>query len=1091
MDDWQLIQEYVGNHSEAAFRDLVTQHVNHVHATALRLVRDSQTAEDVTQAVFILLARKAASLSSSVVVAGWLYRTTQFVSSRALRAEQRRKQREEEAFRMTEFDSPDQSWQRLAPLLDEALDQMGQVERDALILRFFQNKPFERVGHELGLSEEAARKRVVRALEKVRGFFARRGFTIAAAALAAELTQHTTQAAPAALGGAVASAAIAHSAAKSAALPSLVREAIEDWRWGRIRLALGFGSVAVVSVSLLLWGFSLSPRSKAAPAGFQSQTALPAQASAGTPATNLAPSSATALGHFSFRALDARTGLGIARARVLAVVGQDQDHIEIRTNLMTDEQGRCDVPLNFSKVMLLLVGALADGYEERCVAAGGGREEIPVGYDLRLRRGSRIGGIVQDEAGHLLAGAEIYIQFYGTGDAEWREFQRERPGFPADDVVVARTDESGRWSFGSAPATNGAFWIEVKQAGFPKATFRNDGDEQGGGGVARIRLVDLQAQTATLVLKRGLGLQGQVVDESDRGVGGASVSFSGLPGASVTTAQTGPDGFFELKSLPAGAGHVTVTLEGFAPERLPVQVGPTNPPVLVRLNSGALLKVRVVDEAGAPVEHARVQLQGWRGPNTLEWGGFTDAEGRVTWASAPADQLDLVAYKEGFFYSRDNLLVADGQEHLITLHPQMTVSGLVTDEVTKAPVPSFKVIPGSRPDSWQRINSAPGTNGQYQLALQEYKAPLLLRFEADGYEPAISDPLALGTTQLTCNVELKRPDPNAAIQGLVWLPDGRPAAGAQVALCTSEKGVTLGKKQFLERGESIIVTADAQGHFRFPAELNSRALALVAVHDQGFSRMDLDPTNHTLPLQLQRWGRIEGRLNLRHGSNAGKEITFFEPPMGPFPRGGLNLDLGAFSTRTDDGGNFVFEQVPPGDFYLYLVRGLGIPFSYQTPVEVRPGETLQAQIGGTGRTIKGQLALTDSNRSVDWSKQMRFASLSTKVPRPVIPKGLTLAEIEKWQAEYWRSEEVRRNMRKVRSFPLEIGPDGSFTIDDVLPGTYELSGQLTATAWDPTNPDSFRAPPLASIQQEVTVPDATDTLSSEGLDLGRISVPLR
>ena len=1085
MDDWQLIREYVVNGSEAAFRSLVTQHLNHVHATALRLVRESDLAEDVCQAVFILLARKAASLPSRVVLAGWLYRTTRFVAARALRAEQRRKHREEEAVRMQELQSPDQQWQSLAPLLDEALDQLRSLERDALILRFFQDKPLAVVGHDLGLTEEAARKRVARGLEKLRSFFARRGFTISAAALSMTLGSRAAGAAPAALDGAVASVAIAQAVQQSAALPFLARETIQAWRLGRIRLACGWGGIAIVAGALLVLGLSngKQPRSASAMAGIGGGRPFLAQVTPGANSSRGPIGPPTASAHFAFRAVDAQTGEGIAGARVLAVVGQDQDHIDVRTNLETDAEGRCDVPLIYSKVMLLGVGALADGYEERCFAADG-REPIPAAYELKLPRGSRIGGIVQDEAGHPLAGAEIIVQFYGTGDAEWREFQHERPGFPADDLVVARTDESGRWTFGSAPAKSGAFWIEVRHSDFSKASFRNDGDGTGGGGMSQLSLADLHASKAILVLKHGLSLQGQVFDPSNRPVGGAQVNFSVVAGAAASAAQTGPDGVFELKNLAPGAGHVTVSLEGFAPERLPVQVGATNAPLLLQLKPGALLKVRVVDETGAPVEHARVQSQAWRGPNTLDWGGFTDAEGRIAWSSAPTDQLELVAYKEGFCFARDILLIADGQEHPITLHPQVSVSGMVTDAETKKPIEIFEAIPGSGPDRWQRNSAVQGTNGQYQLTLQEYRQPRLIRFEAEGYEPAVSPPINQGGTQVTYNVALKRPDIGAAVHGVVLLPDGSPAMGAQVALCTPEKGATLGKKRFLDRGESIIVAADTKGQFLFPAELNAHAV--VAVHEQGFVQTRLDATNHTLSLQLEPWGRIEGRLNVRHSSNAGQEITFYSLQMAGVRD--LSMDLGAYSTKTDGRGNFTFEQVPPGDFFLAIVPGLGIPFNYQTPVEVRPGETSQVQIGGSGRTVKGQLALVGGNRSVDWSKQTQFLSLATRIPQPVIPQGMTFEQLQKWQLEYSQSEEVVQRASKIRSFSPQIQPDGSFTIEDVPPGTYQLNGQLSKTPLDPNDLLSFRATPLAFIRQDVTVPEDPAGDSADTLDLGTISV---
>ena len=219
MEDWQLIQEFVTEKSERAFRDLVNRHLNLVHSVALRQVRDAQLAEEITQAVFILLARKAGSLHKNIVLAGWLYRTTRFVAARALRAEQRRQRREQEAFQMQQISSSDDTWKRMAPMLDEAIEQLGKTDRDAVILRFFQAEPFHKVGASLGISEEAARKRVDRSLEKLRALFARRGLAITTTVLAVALAEHSAEAAPVTLGKIVASKAFAQAAAGTTALP--------------------------------------------------------------------------------------------------------------------------------------------------------------------------------------------------------------------------------------------------------------------------------------------------------------------------------------------------------------------------------------------------------------------------------------------------------------------------------------------------------------------------------------------------------------------------------------------------------------------------------------------------------------------------------------------------------------------------------------------------------------------------------------------------------------------------------------------------------------------------------------------------------
>jgi RNA polymerase sigma factor (sigma-70 family) len=177
VEDQQLLREYAAGGSEAAFGELVARYVNLVYSAALRRAGgDPHLAQDAAQLVFADLARKARSLPKGVVLAGWLHRATYYAAAQLLRTERRRQAREEEAVAMNALTSePATDWEQLRPLLDQALDRLGAADRDALVLRFFEQRSLAEVGHALGSNEDAARKRVTRALEKLRADLVRRG----------------------------------------------------------------------------------------------------------------------------------------------------------------------------------------------------------------------------------------------------------------------------------------------------------------------------------------------------------------------------------------------------------------------------------------------------------------------------------------------------------------------------------------------------------------------------------------------------------------------------------------------------------------------------------------------------------------------------------------------------------------------------------------------------------------------------------------------------------------------------------------------------------------------------------------------------
>jgi RNA polymerase sigma factor (sigma-70 family) len=211
--DTERLRQYVEGRSESAFTHLVQEHVNLVYSAALRETdRDAALAEDLTQAVFTALAREAPRLLRHPSLAGWLYTAVRHRAANSRRAERHRQRREQEAQSMNELLSEDSSlaaWQCLRPVLDDALHELKEGDRAALVLRFLEERSLGEVGQRLGLTENAARMRVERALEKLRGLLARRGITSTASGLAAAMAVGVITRAPPALAGTISGAALA------------------------------------------------------------------------------------------------------------------------------------------------------------------------------------------------------------------------------------------------------------------------------------------------------------------------------------------------------------------------------------------------------------------------------------------------------------------------------------------------------------------------------------------------------------------------------------------------------------------------------------------------------------------------------------------------------------------------------------------------------------------------------------------------------------------------------------------------------------------------------------------------------------------
>jgi uncharacterized protein (TIGR03435 family) len=249
MDDWQLLNDYATRNSEEAFRALVERYAGMVYHTALRQLGNPHSAEEVAQAVFIILAQKAATIRRQTTLYGWLFRATRFAVLNQRRQEKNRARREQEAYAMQSASNSDDLnpvWEQITPHLDDALDKLPVMDRELVMIRYFGNKSHKEAAQTLGVSEDVVRKRLSRAMEKLRVIFIRRGVAVSSLALVTAFTAHGVQAAPLGLASSLAGVAFAKGATASGLTLTLIKGALKIMAWTQAKTAIMAGVVVLL-----------------------------------------------------------------------------------------------------------------------------------------------------------------------------------------------------------------------------------------------------------------------------------------------------------------------------------------------------------------------------------------------------------------------------------------------------------------------------------------------------------------------------------------------------------------------------------------------------------------------------------------------------------------------------------------------------------------------------------------------------------------------------------------------------------------------------------------------------------------------------
>lgn len=1045
MDDWQLIQDYALRQSETAFRALVARHAGLVYASALRQVGEASLAEEVSQSVFILLSRKAGSLRRGTVLSGWLFQTTRFVATRAMRSELRRRRREQEAFVMQQLDSNDDVWTRIAPLVDEALADLGGTDRDAILLRYVEGRSLREVSTMLGVTEEAAKKRVSRGVEKLRQNLRRSGTAIPTTVLTAALAAHASATPEAALMATWTAQALTPATAAGGAL-ALVAETLAAWRWIKVKWVGGAALVALIALLLPL--VTQEPAPDRASEVLQPATELsiasePGNVAAANPTIGKTDSKRDSSRRLLLQVISAESGEAVSNAAVFLSVWRLQERdIQQHWDLATDAAGRCDVAYD-PEAGRIDVGVMQPGWSARYVTwPSEGSSSIPATYVLKLLPvTNEVGGIVQDSRGNPLPDVQIWFMGGEGGDSSHRERPRERFGFGTA-LPAVRTDAQGRWQLGFIPSEHRGFQIEGRHPEFADTTLISSLAQQGLGEIESVGLKKFWARQLVSTMDDAFTLTGMVLDEQNRPVAGAKIQRRAH--SEVFTSDDA--GIFRVPKLPAGEWPFTVTADGFAPVRTNVLMGPSTHPVRIILRPGAVLRLHVVDEDGISVPEAEVGMEQWgENRHDFEWRSSTDFDGRLEWNSAPRDvDLELFARKDGFCYTRDVKVVADGSEHAISIHRSLDVHGRVVDSETGRAVRDFRATPGYGAAGrfsdgelrWYAGSNARGSNGLFKLTFEEKVYPWLLRVTADGYEDWVSEPLT-NRIHVALDIAMKRARAGDATRGVVLQPDGTPAVGAQVALLGFDHNVKLLRQQTFSGSARWLQNTGNDGSFSFPATPMAHSVAAVSSAGYAHHRV-LDP-GQPVTLLLEQWGRVEGVVDASAATHGVVTVELYDPAADNY-QGRVSL-LGSYSVKPGADGRFLFEHVPPGDFCVFVNSMNNIPFHHKTPLVVRPGETTDVVIREwPGTRITGRF-VPPPGKLIDWKKDFVVSHLYADLPpaSAFINPG-PKAERPMRELEFWTSAAGREHVNTPRVYSVLVHSDGTFaTLENLPPGNYRFT----------------------------------------------------
>ena len=627
---------------------------------------------------------------------------------------------------------------------------------------------------------------------------------------------------------------------------------------------------------------------------------------------------------------------------------------------------------------------------------------------VKLEKGNPLSGVIVDEAGKPIKNARVHLRLPAT------EYASSNFVFTLADLT---TDAKGEWQVDNAPKKLSDIFYSAEHDDYLRAG---------------AQVTDFSGNR--LVMKMGKRISGLVVDTDGKPITGAQLMWGQSSYSSNRrNSTTDANGRFVIKNGPDGSAFLTVTAGGFAPQMQTINVTKKTKPFRFELQPGNTIRGQVVDQAGKPVVGAFAASEYWRGQQVLRFRVNTDKDGRFQWNDAPADLVQFSIGKQGMMSARNVPLIAQEKEHTVTLNPVLEISGSVVDAVDGSPIAEVKVtrgtkFPGNKDIYWRERESFMQNDGQYVARYSEPSDGHFLRFESKAHETFQSREFKSDEGKVTFDVKLKRRDVSNYLNGIVRLPDGQPAKQISIYPANNSRRPGISNGTINPNSNAKSIQTDDDGRFSIPKPKEKGAI-VVAI-PEGFAIVSTDGVSE-IEIQLQPWGRIEGRFSSASGDSAGHNLQFSRQHSREEQQL-YNFIWTDYRTTTKPGGRFSIPFVVPGEGYLSrtVSRSYGDGTSSSYPgwhkkITVKSGKTTLVKYGGNGRKVTGRLVFeTKDGTPHDWSFNEPIY-LNGAEPKP---------DVESGSRRGWRQR-----------YLAIIDEDGVFTIEDVPAGDYELATSINGS----------------------------------------------